>query len=145
MIVVLVLAVLLAAGVNIVSRKAPQLLRKNIERALNKTVNIRTIEYHFPWNFELSGVEIRETHAPFTGEICFAVDKILLDVSPLSLSQKNLIIDRAKVQEALIVIRHREGKLYHVLSDAAPAPGAGGGASAVTSSATPGISTSVTK
>ena len=116
--IVLVLAVLVAAGINYFSRKAPDMLRKSIERALHKTVKIQNIEFNFPWNFELTGVEIRDNREPFSGELCFSVDKIHLEVSPLSLSQKDLIIDRVDIAEALIVVRNRGGKLYHVLKDA---------------------------
>ena len=115
---VLVLAVLIAGGINYFSRKAPELLRKSIERSLDKTVKIENIEFNFPWNFELSRVEIRDDRGPFKGEVCFAVDKIHLEVSPLSLSQKDLVVDRVDVENAAIFIRSRGGKLYHVLSDA---------------------------
>ncbi len=114
----LMIAVLVAAGINYVSHKAPDMLRKSIERSINKAVKIRNIEFNFPWNFELTGVEIRDNQGPFKGEVCFAVDKIHLQVSPLSLSQKDLILDRVDIEEALIMIRNRNGKLYHVLSDA---------------------------
>ena len=115
---ILILAVLIAGGVNYFSRRAPDMLRRSIERSLDKTVKIQNIEFNFPWNFELSGVEIRDNREPFKGEVCFAVDKVHLEVSPLSLSQKDLIISRMEVEEATIVIRNRGGKLYHALSDA---------------------------
>ena len=118
---VLVLAVLVAGAFNYFSRRAPELLRQSIERALDKTVKIRNIEFNFPWNFELSGVEIRDKREPFNGEVCFVVDKINLAVSPLSLSRKDLIIDRVDVENATIIIRSRGQKLYHILSDAMPA------------------------
>ena len=115
---VLFLAVLIAGGINYFSRKAPDMLRQSLERSLDKTVKIRNIEFNFPWNFELSDVEIRDSREPFKGEICFAVDKIHLEVSPLSLSQKGLVVSRVDVENATIVIRNRNGKLYHALSDA---------------------------
>ena len=114
----LFLAVAVAVAFNIASKKAPEMLRRSIERALDKTVKIQNIEFNFPWNFELTGVEIRDNHGAFSGEVCFAVDKIHLAVSPLSLSQKDLIIDRVDVGDATIIIRKRDNRLYHVLSDA---------------------------
>ena len=115
---ILVLAVLIAAGVNVISHKAPEILRHSLERSLGKTVKIREIKFRFPWNFELSGVEVRDKDGIFSGEICFAVDKIHLSVSPLSLSQKELVIDRFDVEDATLTIRKRGGRLYHVLSNA---------------------------
>lgn len=116
--VFLILAVITAGGINYFSRKAPDILRKSIERSIDKTVKIQNIEFSFPWNFELTGVEIRNNREPFNGEMCFVVDKIHLEVSPLSLTQKDLVVDRVDVEDATIVVRKRDGKLYHALSDA---------------------------
>ena len=130
--VVLFLSVAVAAGIYVFSRKAPQLLRDAIARSINKSVSIDAIEYRFPGTFELRGFRILESREPFINEVCFSVDKVLLDVSPLSLSQEQLIIDKIDVREALVVVRNRGGKLYHALSDAmtqadTPAAGEAGG------------------
>lgn len=125
LVIVLFLAVLIAGGINYFSSRAPKILRKSIERALDKTVTIKNIEFNFPWNFELTGVEIRDNREPFSGELCFAVDKIHLEVSPLSLSQKDLVVNRVDVENANIWIRIRDGRLYPALSGAMlskPAP-----------------------
>jgi len=114
----LVLAVLVSGGLYYFSRKAPELLRQAIARAINKTVKVQAIEYHFPWTFELQGFQILETRQPFVDEVCFSVDRVLLDVSPLSLSQNKLILDNVDVNQALVVVRMRGGKLFHALSGA---------------------------
>jgi hypothetical protein len=114
----LIVAVLISGGVYYFSRKAPELLRLSIARAINKTVKIEAIEYHFPWTFELRGFQILETRVPFVDEVCFSVDKVLLHVSPLSISQNQLILDDVDVSQALVVVRMRDGKLYHALSGA---------------------------
>ena len=116
--ILMVLAVLFAVAVNIFSRKAPEMLREGIERSLNKAVSIQNIEFSFPWNFELTGVKIKDDHGPFSGEVCFSVDRIHLEVSPLSLSQKGLVISRVDIQDASVFVRNRQGRLYHALSDA---------------------------
>ncbi len=115
----LILAVLISSGLYAFSRKAPELLRKAIENAIDKDVRIEAIEYRFPWTFELKGFQILETSEPFKGEICFSVDKVLLDVSPVSLSsRKRLIVDSIDVRGARVVIRKRGNKLMHALSGA---------------------------
>ena len=116
LVIFLAVAVLVSVFLNIFSRKAPEMLRQSIERSLGKAVKIRAIEFHFPWNFELSGVEVRDKSGVFKGEICFVVDQIHLTVSPLSLSRKDLVIDRFDVRDATVTVRKREGRLYHVLS-----------------------------
>ena len=88
-----------------------------MERALNKAVKIQSIDFHFPWDFDLSGVEVRDKRGIFNGELCFAVDKIHLTVSPASLSQKSLVIDLLDVAGGALTVRKREGRLYHILSD----------------------------
>jgi len=112
-----VLAVATAFSINYFSRKAPDLLRGSIERALNKQVVIGSIEYHFPGTFELQGFEIKEK-GRFEGETSFLVDRVLLKVSPLSLSRKMLVIDGIQVENASIIIRKYDDKLIHSLSDA---------------------------
>jgi hypothetical protein len=114
----LVLAVLVSGGLYYFARQAPDLLRQAIERAIEKNVRIESIEYRFPWSFVLRGFRILETREPFADEVCFEVDKVDLEVSPLSLSASRLILDRVDASEALIVVRNRKGKLMHALSDA---------------------------
>src|SRR3989338_11677324 len=118
LLLVLILAAALAFAVNILSQRAPGLLRAAIEKALNKKVIIRSIEYHFPGIFDLEGFEIQEKE-PFPGEASFTVQHIRLDVSLLSLSKKRLIIDKIDVEDADITIRQYRDKLYHALSGAA--------------------------
>ena len=115
----IVLAVLtaVALAINIFSRKAPEMLIQAIERSLGKKILIRSIDYHFPGTFELSGFEIKEI-GEFSGESSFAVDKIRLNASLLSLSKQKLIIKSIEVENADIVIRKYRGKLTHALSDA---------------------------
>ena len=117
LIIFAVLAVVLVIAVNIFSRKAPQMLIHSIENALNKKILIRSIDYHFPGIFEIEGFEIKETK-DFAGETSFYVDKIRLEVSPLSLSQKKLIINAIEVENANGVIRKYHDKLTHAFSDA---------------------------
>ncbi len=117
----LVLAVLISGGLYAFSRKAPDLLRQAIQRSINKNVRIDAIEYRFPWTFELKGFQILETREPFVNEVCFAVDKVLLDVSPLSLSSNRLIVDSVDVNGARVVVRKRNGKLMHAFSGVLPA------------------------
>jgi hypothetical protein len=131
---VLILAVIAAGSVNWLSRRSPELLRAAIGRAIHKTVQIDAIEYRFPWTFELMGFRILETHAPFAGEPCFMVDRVLLEVQPLSLSgKKELVVDSIEVDGAHVFIRKKGDKLYHALSDAmtgqAESPTAGEGPS----------------
>jgi hypothetical protein len=116
-IILVVLAVGLVFLANFISRKGPDFLVEAIEKALNKKVIIRSVEYHFPFTFELAGFEIREK-GRFEGETSFYVDQIALRVSPLSLSQRKLILDRVDVEKATIIIRKYDGKLTHSLSDA---------------------------
>ncbi len=116
--VVLILAVLVAAGIRYVSERAPEYLRAAIQRAVNKPVKIGSIEYQFPWTFELKQFEILETEEPFQGESCFYVDRVLVQVSALSLSNKKLILDNVDATQAVLVIRNRGEKLFHALSNA---------------------------
>ena len=133
---VILLAMTAVFAVGVFSRRAPQLLVSAIERALNKKVKIHSIEYSFPGHFELQGFEVREG-APFEGENSFSVDAVKLDVSPLSLSQKKLIIDRVEVDNADITIIKYRGKLIHSLSSASRKPG---GSSALMAQNAPGSS-----
>ncbi len=118
----LILAVLLAGSFFWLSRRAPGLLKEAIGRSLNKTVRIQAIDYRFPGTFELKGFQILENREPFVGEVCFAVDKVQLEVSLLSLSRKRLTVDEVDVRQAQVVVRKRNGKLYHALSDAMTRP-----------------------
>lgn len=118
--VLIILAVLVFGfifSVSLFSRKAPDLLRGAIEKALNKTVMIRSIFYHFPSTFEMEGFEIKEK-GRFNGETSFKVDQIKLSVSWLSLLRKKLVIDKISVENANILIRKYDGRLTHALSDA---------------------------
>ena len=117
-ILVLVLVAMAAIfAVSVFARKAPDLLRAALERTLGKRVLIGQVEYHFPRVFEMQGFEIKEGE-PFAGESSFSVDRLRLEVSPLSLSQKKLVIDRVVVENADIMIRLYHGRLYHALSNA---------------------------
>lgn len=111
------LAALTVFGIHVFSQKAPELLRDAIESALNKKVLIKNIEYHFPRVFELDGFSVQETDAPFKGEGEFHVDHVSLEISPISFSRKELVINRIEVENADIVIRKMDGKLYHAFSD----------------------------
>src|SRR3989338_4466408 len=117
LIVAAILAVALVIAVNILSRKAPEFLRSAIERALNKKVIIQSIDYHFPGIFELEGFEVKEGE-PFAGETSFYVDHIRLNVSPMSFSQKKLIIESVDVENAGIFVRKYQDRLAHALSGA---------------------------
>ncbi len=112
-----ILAAAAVFAVSLFSKRAPGLLRDAISRALDKDVSIGSIEYHFPAVFELENFEIKEK-APFQGETSFYVDYLRLEVSPLSLSKKKLIIDKVEVENANFVIRKWHGRLLHALSDA---------------------------
>lgn len=113
----ILLAMAVIFAISLFSRRAPELLRSAIERALNKKVVIGSIEYHFPSVFDIQGFTVKE-NAPFTGEDSFSVDHIRFKISPLSWSRKRLIIDRIDVENADIVIRKINGRVYHVLTDA---------------------------
>lgn len=117
LIVLAILAVGIVSSVNLFSKKAPEFLRSAIERALNKKVIIQSIGYHFPGTFELEGFEVKESE-PFSGETSFYVDHIRLSVSPMSFSQKKLIIDSIDVENAGIFVRKYRGHLVHALSNA---------------------------
>ncbi len=121
LIILLVLATLAVMALNALSRKAPELLRQSIGRALNKKVVIQSIEYRFPWLFELRGFEILERE-PFQDERAFYVDQVRLEVSPLGLSRKRLIISKIEMENADITIRKYDGKLFHALSDTLKMP-----------------------
>ncbi len=114
--IILVLAVLISGGLYAFARKAPDLVRNSLQRSINKTVRIDAVEYRFPWTFELRGFQILETQEPFVGEPCFVVDKVLLDMSPLSLSRSRFILDSVEVSGASVIVRKRGGKLMHAFS-----------------------------
>ncbi|OIO38978.1 MAG: hypothetical protein AUJ71_01785 [Candidatus Omnitrophica bacterium CG1_02_49_16] len=118
--------VLITGGIafTIFSRQAPAMLVRVIEKSLGKKILIRSIDYHFPDTFELSGFEIQEVR-DFAGQTSFSVDNIQLDISPLSLLRKRLIINAVNVENADIVIRKFHGKLTHALSDAVNKPETG--------------------
>jgi len=122
--ILLFLAVLISGALYVFARKAPELVRGALQRSINKTVHIDAVEYRFPWSFELRGFQILETQEPFVGEPCFTVDKVLLDVSPLSLSRSRFILDNVDVTGASVIVRKRAGKLMHAFSKAMSAPGA---------------------
>lgn len=113
----MILAVALLAAVHFISQKAPEALRSAIERSFGKKVIIRSIDYQFPWVFELRGFEVKESE-PFAGETAFSVDRVRLDVSPMSLSEKKLILDRVQVENAVMVVRKYRGRWAHALSGA---------------------------
>ncbi len=115
--ILLILAVLISGGLYAFARRAPGLMRSAIQRSIDKTVRIDSVEYRFPWTFELKGFQILETQEPFLGEPCFTVDKVLLDVSPLSLSSDRFILDNIEVTGASVTVRKRGGKLMHAFSE----------------------------
>ncbi len=123
----LILAVLVAAltvlAVNIIQRKAPDILRQALERSLDKKVVVKNIVYHFPRTFELEGLEVHEKGEPFEGDISFYVDRVTLDLSPMAFSQKALIITAMSIEGAEIVIRKFQGRLFHVFSGVIEASG----------------------
>ena len=119
-IIVLVMAVFFAA--NMLAQRAPELLKKALERSLNKIVKIRTINYRFPGTFELEGLVISEKDGPFKTEPLISAEHILLDVSPISLSRKALIIDRIDIRDADIVIRKWQNYFYQPFDDAIHQP-----------------------
>ena len=123
-VLLVVLAVAVVSAANLIQRKAPDFLRSAIEEALNKKVLIQSIDYHFPSTFELTGFEIREKEQPFVGETSFYVDRVVLNVSPMVLSKKALILTDLQVEDAVIVLRKFHGKLYHALSGATPSEAA---------------------
>jgi hypothetical protein len=108
-------------AVNICYQRAPGLLVHSIEKALNKKVIIRSVDYRFPGSFELAGFELKEK-GRFEGETSFQADRIALDVSWLSLPQRRLIVDKFEVVNARLVIRKFDGKLTHSLTDALRKP-----------------------
>ena len=114
-IAVFLVLVFIAAGV--LAHKAPDMLVQALEKSLGKRILIRALQYHFPGVFELEGFEIKETRE-FAGETSFSVDKIRLDVSSLSLSQRKLIISVIQVENAEVIVRKLGGKLVHAFSDA---------------------------
>lgn len=103
-------------AVSLFARNAPHFIRSGVEKALHKKVKIGAIDYRFPLTFELNDFQIVETDAPFAGETLFAVDQVLLRLSPLALSQRALVVDELTVQNADIFIRKRQGKLSHIFS-----------------------------
>jgi len=111
------LLVLIVTGVVFLSQNAPAMLRSAIENAVNKKVVVRSIVYHFPGTFELTGFEIQENE-PFAGETAFYADQILFDVSWWSVFRQKLILDRIAVENATIVLRKYRNRLLHSLSDA---------------------------
>lgn len=120
LIAAIVLAAAFVLAVSLFEKKAPDLLRSGIQRALKKDVRVKTITYHFPLTFELDGFEVLE-RAPFPGEPVFRADGIRLVISPVTLAKKALVIDRVEVSDAEIVIRKYKDKLTHALSDAVSA------------------------
>ncbi|MEI8345459.1 MAG: DUF748 domain-containing protein [Candidatus Omnitrophota bacterium] len=117
----IVIVILTMAGflaVNVVAQRAPDLLKKTLESALNKTVKIRTIDYRFPGTFELQGFVISEKEGPFKTEPLISAEHILLDVSPISLSRKSLIIDRIEIRDAHIAIRKWQNYFYQPFDEA---------------------------
>ncbi|MBI4432688.1 MAG: DUF748 domain-containing protein [Candidatus Omnitrophica bacterium] len=116
--VAFVIIVLSAVGISVLSRQAPGLLVRAIERSLQKKVSIGAVHYRFPSLFEIENFAVAEDE-PFAGEPSFQVGLIRLAVSPFSLYQGRLVIDRLEVKHAKIAIRRYRGKLLHVLSNAA--------------------------
>ena len=132
LVLIVVLSALTVGAANIIRRKAPDLLREAIGRSLNKKVVIENIEYRFPRTFQLDGFQVLEIGQPFDGETNFYVDRVTLHLSPMSFSQKALIITQLQVESADIVIRKLDDKLHHVLSGVPkrPRPASEAGASA---------------
>ena len=111
----IVLAATFYFALSLFAHRAPGLLREALQKSLNKKVNIKSIRYDFPGSFRLEAFEIEEDK-PFDGEISFYADRILLQVSPLSLARRELIIDRIEVENAKVFLRHWQGRLTHSLS-----------------------------
>src|SRR3989338_6450247 len=121
--VILLVAALAVAilGASFLSRKAPAYLQRSLEKSLQKKVRIRDIQYYLPTRFELRGVEVLE-EAPFQGEASFEAEAIRLELSPISLSRKALVIDALEVDGATVTVRKIGGKLVHPFSGGAANP-----------------------
>lgn len=117
---ILLVAALAAAilGASFLSRKAPGYLQRSLEKSLQKKVRIRDIQYILPTRFELRGVEVLEG-APFQGEASFEAESIRLELSPVSLPRKALVIDSLEVEGATVTVRKRNGKLSQPFSQGA--------------------------
>ena len=105
-----------ALGVNFAARKAPVILRAALERSLGKSVRVDSIHYHFPDVFLLEGFQIRE-RGMFSGETSFAVERVKLVVSPMSLSKKALVVDKIEIENAAVFLRKYHGRWSHPLSN----------------------------
>lgn len=121
-VLIVLFSALIVLAANVIQRKAPEFLRDAIGRSLNKKVVIQNITYRFPRSFGLEGFEVREKGAPFDGDIELYVDHLALDLSPVSFSQKKLIITSLDIDDAEVVVRKHRGKLYHVFSGVAAPP-----------------------
>jgi hypothetical protein len=118
LIVFIILAMSGLFGLTFLARRAPMLLKNSFERALNSEVSIRSVEYHFPWEFELAGFEVLETREPFRGDALLSVDRLTLQISPLSFSKKKLVIQRMEAEGARLVLRNWYGRIFHPFRDA---------------------------
>src|SRR3989338_223639 len=123
--IIMVIAVEAAIGLNMLSRRAPKMLQGALEKALDKPVSVQSIEYRFPSTFLVEGFEIAEK-APFEGETSFYVDHFRLDASPFSLRRKmtRLVIDRVEIDHAEVNVRKSDGRIIHPLSEALKKPAA---------------------
>ena len=114
----IVLAIGAAFSVSILAQKAPGILKNSLQRALGREVNIRSVEYHFPWMFELQGFEVMEAKGPFKGDPSLLIDDLTLRISPASFSKKMLVIHRVEVENAKIIMRKWYGHIFQPLMDA---------------------------
>ena len=100
----IILAIAAAFSVSILAQKAPGILKNSLQRALGREVNIQSVEYHFPWMFELQGFKVLEAKGPFKGDPSLLIDDLTLQISPLSFSKKMLVIHRVEVENAKIIM-----------------------------------------
>lgn len=119
-----ILLFLIAVGISILSKQAPGLLVASIEKALNRKVSVGAVHYQFPSYFEIERFEIRED-PPFAGEPLFQADDIQMSVSPISLYEKKLVIDKIEVTAARVFLRKIRGRVLHALSGATNQTGEG--------------------
>ena len=105
-------------SVSLLAQRAPGFLKDSLQGSLGREVHIRSIEYHFPWAFELQGFEVLETEGPFKGDPSLLIEDLTLYVSPVSFSKKTLVIQRMEVDNAKLVVRQWYGHIFQPLSSA---------------------------
>ncbi|GEM_PF-936414 len=115
--ILLLVAAATAGAAGVAYRKAPGFLRQSLTDALGKTVRIRDVRYRFPATFRIEGFEILEG-APFEGETAFSVSRMNLTLAPMAALKGRLVVRRAEVDGAEVVLRKSKDRFYHALSEA---------------------------